>query len=671
MARRSRQDRSRALQAGLLIALIPGLAGILLLHWPPAESLETYGLDFLFQWRGVQAPPDGVCVVVLDDESYEALDVDPALPWPRRLHAELIRTLTREGARTIAFDILFDKPRDAAEDEAFRQALSASGKAVLGETVELTEDPRFRRAQLVEPYSPFASAAAAVGDVGLPTDRDGVIRRAWLVHEDRPSLALAAYEVATSDRRFHEAADRLIDYYGPARSVRTVSFYQALEPERHLPAGFFKGKIVFVGIARSSAAGPAAKDAFLTPFRGASGESTFGVEIHATLAANLLEGKRIGLLPGAAEAALLLLLPLLAIAAFMALRPLLGGAAFLLLLVLPPVAGLLAFTRGHVWIPIVIPTLVQLPAAYVLSLVWYYLTTARERERIRRAFSFYLSPDMIQQIAANPGTLNLGGEEIVATALFTDIKGFTPIAEKLTAPETAALLNDYFSGVTGHIFEEGGTLIKYIGDAVFAIWNAPLRREDHAAAACRAALALARSQDDGGPDEAPAAGKLITRIGVHTGPMLVGNLGSAQRFDYTAIGDAVNLASRLEGLNKALGTRALVSGETLDLAGGGFLVRRLGRAQVVGRSEAVEVCELLAEAGEAARIPADALDRFHWALAAFVARRFEEAAEGFQSVRELCGGADGPSEFYLRAIQRLAAEPPPPGWDGVMVIESK
>src|SRR5207249_3191833 len=137
--------------------------------------------------------------------------------------------------------------------------------------------------------------------------------------------------------------------------------------------------------------------------------------------------------------------------------------------------GHLAFTRG-VWIPVIIPAAVQLPAAYVISLVWYYVTTARERERIKRAFSFYLSPEMIRQIAANPGSLNLGGEEIVATAMFTDIKGFTPIAEGLTAPQTASLLNAYFSDVTRHIFEEGGTLIKYIGDAVFAIWGAPLHR---------------------------------------------------------------------------------------------------------------------------------------------------------------------------------------------------
>jgi adenylate cyclase len=536
--------------------------------------------------------------------------------------------------------------------------------------VDQVEDPRFRQARLVEPFAPFARAAAAVADVNLPTDQDGVIRKAWLVHQDRKSLALAAFEVGTGKKASRDAAARLIDYYGPARSIPTVSYYQALDPAQYLPPDFFRGKIVFVGLSQATAAGPAAKDAFLTPYSGAAGHLTFGVEIHATLAANLLEGRRIGILPGIPEACLLLLLPLLASLIFITLRPVMGGLAFLLLELLPFVSGHLAFTRGHVWIPVVIPAAIQLPAAYMISLIWYYLTTVRERERIKRAFSFYLSPEMIRQITANPGALNLGGEEVVATAMFTDIKGFTPIAEGLTAPQTAHLLNEYFSDVTRHIFEEGGTLIKYIGDAVFAIWGAPLRMENHAAAACRAALALARSQESPSPAREPGK-SLVTRIGVHTGPMLVGNLGSAQRFDYTAIGDAVNLASRLEGLNKTLGTRALVSGETLSRAGAGLVVRPLGRARVVGRSEPVEIHELLGVEGEALPVGKEALERFEHARRHFLARRFREAAEEFREVLEMRGGGDGPSEFYLGLIRRFEEEPPGEDWGGVITFESK
>lgn len=664
------KPRRAVLKAALLMALLPGVAGIVCSHWPPTEDLERGGLDLLFLIRGAAAPPPGVCVVALDEDSYRELGVDPTGPWPRSLHARLIRTLKAEGARAIAFDVIFSEPRDPVEDEAMRSALADTGIVVLGSTVTQVDDPRFRQATIEEPFEAFAGAAAAVGSVNFFTDRDGVIRTAWLQQQERKALALAAYEIATGRPAPAEPHERIIDYYGPARTIRTVSVYQALDAAHDLPAGFFRDKIVFVGLSQATAPGMAAKDAFLTPFRSASGGPTFGVEIHATLAANLLEGRRIELLDPWIEGTLLLLLPLVASLVFMALRPVWGALALLALELLPWGAGSLALTHGKTWIPVMIPAVIQLPLAYVSSLVWYYLTSVRERERIRRAFSFYLSPDMIQRIAADPDSLNLGGEELVATAVFTDIKGFTPIAEGLSAPETAALLNRYFSGVTAHIFESGGTLIKYIGDAVFAIWGAPLRSEDHAIQACRAALAMARHQESVRAD-GDATATLITRIGVHTGPMLVGNLGSSQRFDYTAIGDAVNLASRLEGLNKPFGTRALVSGDTLARTGGRFTVRPLGRARVVGRSEPVEIFEILGMKGEPTRPDETTLARFESARAHFTARRFAEAAAEFRAILSAGEGDDGPSAFFLALCSRFEEDPPAATWDGVVNFESK
>ena len=233
------------------------------------------------------------------------------------------------------------------------------------------------------------------------------------------------------------------------------------------------------------------------------------------------------------------------------------------------------------------------------------------------------------------------------------------------------MLNEYFSAITRGIFETGGTLIKYIGDAVFAIWGAPVRMDDHATQACRAAVAMAHLQRELG--DRPAA-RLVTRIGVHTGPMLVGNLGSSQRFDYTAIGDTVNLAARLESLNKSLGTLALASGEALAQTDGKLIVRPLGRVRVVGRAEPVALYELLGLKGEAVTKPdAAAIERFERALADFTARRFRAAAEGFRQVRESCGGKDGPSELYLKTIAQFEIEGPPlpEHWDGVINFATK
>ena len=415
--------------------------------------------------------------------------------------------------------------------------------------------------------------------------------------------------------------------------------------------------------------GNAAKDAFLTPFRGALGSMTFGVEVHATLAANLIEHRQIRLLDRPVEIAFLLLLPIAASMTFMALRPFAAGLAFLAFLAATWALAYAAFTVSNLWIPVVIPSAIQLPISYGLSLLWYYMTTARDREKIKRAFSLYLSPEMTRRIAEDPDAVNLGGQEIFGTAVFTDIKGFTSIAEGMSAPDTAAMLNAYFSDATRHVFDAGGTLIKYIGDAVFAIWGAPLRRDDHATQACIAALALARAQADASPDAGPVA-RLVTRIGVHTGPMLVGNLGSAQRFDYTAIGDAVNLASRIEGLNKAFGTLALASGEAIAATDGRFITRPLGRVRVVGRREPVELHELIATKDEVERSDAAFLEAFASARKAFEAGRFGEAAEAFRATTNLAGGKDGPSALFADMCERLAAHPPA-SWDGVIVFETK
>lgn len=296
---------------------------------------------------------------------------------------------------------------------------------------------------------------------------------------------------------------------------------------------------------------------------------------------------------------------------------------------------------------------------------------AEEKRRIRRAFSFYLSQEMIEKIVADPASLKLGGEEIIGTALFTDVQGFTTIAESLGAPETATLLNNYFTQVNCHIFAERGTLLKFIGDSVFAIWGAPVRIENHATPACAAALAVAKAQDPGSGGEPSVLTKLVTRIGVNTGFMLVGNLGSEERFDYTAVGDAVNIAARLEGLNKFFGTKVIASGATVDLTKGKFVVRRLGRVRLAGKNKPVEIFEILGQQGEATVPDAPALARFEQALGDFSARRFGEAADGFRQVLAMCGGKDGPSDFYLGRIERFRLEPPPEDWDGTVTLESK
>ena len=258
---------------------------------------------------------------------------------------------------------------------------------------------------------------------------------------------------------------------------------------------------------------------------------------------------------------------------------------------------------------------------------------------------------------------NVGVEEIEATVMFTDLKRFSSIAEILTATDTAALLNSYFLESTPLFVKTQVTLLKYIGDSVLAIWGEAGLSEDHAVLACRTAVSLVRMQET--LHESPG-GWLHTRIGVHTGPMIMGNLGSDRGVDYTAIGDTVNLASRLEGLNKIFGTLAIASGETISQARGQFIIRPLGCVRVVGRSESVEIYELLCEKGEKARLSDEALTGFSAALESYAAGRLKEATNGFRETRELCGGEDGPSTFYLQSLASQRRATLRKDWDGVI-----
>ena len=661
----------KRVRAGLLLALIPAGLGILFVNWPLIWSVEqSYGRDLLFQLRGPVPPPRDVCVVSIDDHSFIERELDPFVPWPRGLYGELVETLRDEGARVTAFDVLFDTQGDEEQDLRFEIGLFDAGNVVLASSTERTEDPRFLEWRLLEPIERFSQSAAAVAGVELTLDHDGVIREAFLNPRDAPGLALAAYQVATGDlSHADEHASRVIDFYGPPRTIETVSLYQALEPEKFLPQGFFRDRLVFVGAGQGVASTfSKVKDSFPTPFSGGAVGHPYGVEIHATIAANLIENRRIEPLNPMAEAAFLIGLAAIATLLFVFMRPIAGIGAMVLLQAGVWLVGYQVFARSGLWMPLVIPTLAQLPVAYATSAVWYYLTTVREREKIRRAFSFYLSPEMIKKISENSESLSLGGEEIVGTAVFTDIQGFTSIAEKMTAAETASMLNTYFSEMTGKLFDTGGTLIKYIGDAVFAIWGAPVKMEDHAALACRAAISMARELEVA---VANSTRPLITRVGVHTGPMLVGNLGSSQRFDYTAIGDTINLAARLESLNKSMGTRALVSGETLERAGDGLVVRYLGRVRVVGRDEPLALHELLGLHDERTRPDRAAIARFEAAVEAYTERRLDDAESGFREVSALCGGEDGPSALYLERIEQARISADEVDWDGVVNFTKK
>jgi len=301
------------------------------------------------------------------------------------------------------------------------------------------------------------------------------------------------------------------------------------------------------------------------------------------------------------------------------------------------------------------------------------LNTEKEKGFLRNAFSRYLSNDVIQQIIANPDQLRLGGQQKVMTAMFTDIKGFSTISEKMTPEELVFLLNQYLTGMSDIILDLQGTIDKYEGDAIIAFFGAPIDLEDHARRAALAAVRMKRLEDQLNLrflDEKIAPAPLLTRIGINTGPMVVGNMGTTRKMDYTMIGDSVNLAARLEGVNKLYGTWILISEDTKNLVGDAIVTRKLDRVRVVGKSVPIRLFQALEEKGHLPSEMQPLLDTYEAALEHFEERRWTLARKGFEECLAL-NPEDGPSLRYHKLAVEYEKNPPPEAWDGVFKMETK
>jgi len=390
-----------------------------------------------------------------------------------------------------------------------------------------------------------------------------------------------------------------------------------------------------------------------------------GVEIHATAIDNLLRGDPLRRAGAWADALVVLLLAgLVGLLYWPRLGLRLGwqlGLSLLLLLAALG-AGQALFVRAQVWLGAAAPVL-AFALASACGLALAYLGEGLKRRQVRRTFAHYLSDQVIERLLAHPENLRPGGERRVLSVLFSDIRGFTTMAEGLEPEVLTELLNGYLTPMTDLVLRNEGLLDKYIGDAIMAVFGAPVPLPQHAAVACRTALEMSAALETLRPAwrarglEGPEIG-----VGINTGPMSVGNMGSARRFDYTVVGDHVNLASRLEGLNKVFGTRILVSEFTRLAAGDGFTFREVERVAVKGRKEAVRVFELV-KLGPPDPVADAWLAEFERGLLAYRARRWDEALAAFEGLQRARG--DRPSVLLAERCRTFRDAPPPADWDGI------
>jgi adenylate cyclase len=430
-----------------------------------------------------------------------------------------------------------------------------------------------------------------------------------------------------------------------------------------------KGKIVIVG-----ATAQGTFDQRVTPLN----KITPGVETHANALENILSGRflRRGLMVDLVEVAFALGLALLFAQVFARVKvtralPVLGASTAAVW-----AASSVAFWAGYA-VFAALP-LVELGSMFVLVTVFRYATEEKTKRQLRKAFQLYLNPEVMEEMLEQPQNLQLGGKEMELTVLFSDIRGFTTISEKLSPKALVHLLNEYLSPMTDIVFRRRGTLDKYIGDAVMAFFGAPVQTELHAANGCDTALemieALHRMREKWRIDD-PSLPAVDIGIGINSGPMVVGNMGSSQRFNYTVMGDNVNLASRLEGLNREYGTHILVTEQALIAARKGlkdeaaYTARELDSVRVKGKAEPVRLFELRRR-GLPLTEELPLLHGYAQGLALYRAQKFAEARLQFESLLERFAG-DGPSALMLTRCDRMLETPPQQSWDGVFRMEHK
>ncbi len=681
------------------------------------------------------AIPDSsdIIIVEVSDESFKSLPA--RWPWPRSYYAHLVRNLKAAGAKVVAIDIILTgaDAYSPANDDSLRAAIRETGIVVLAGKMDAEREEYQIISQQENFDNTFFPIDSALGLVNIRNDADGVIRRYSPFWEQArrhdtdmiDTVRVPTFSFAVLNKYFnldydatpandpasftyydfvipkYDPSSMLINFYGPSGTFRRVKFADVLDDATittteeaetkeqintfndreygYLYDGTFKDKIVLVGSTMP-------EDHDLFPVSIAQGTQhgdnlMYGVEIHANVIQSVLRDEFLQSQPKLWEFLTIILFAFTTFFMTSRLRSGKGRRHFYLelfgvlfvvaeIVVIGSVA-LFAFVN-HSYVMAAISPISAVIVGYVASTAYHYVTERKQRLLIKGMFSTYVNPTVVDQLIANPDKLKLGGERRQLTVLFSDIEGFTALSEGMPPEALVGLLNEYLSEMTEIIFKHSGTLDKYEGDAVMAFWGAPIGQDDHALRACLCALEMqetlerirARWKSEGKP-------LLTARIGINTGEMIVGNMGGKEKFDYTVIGDGVNIASRLEGANRFYRTAIMAGEGTYELVKENIIGRELDFITVHGRTKPVRTFELIGTASDAVRHEwKEFLILYHEGLRLYHSRFWKEADQAFTEALKL-RPADYPTQLHIERTLHFKQFPPPDDWTGVVELTTK
>jgi len=695
---------SKKLLRGLAVGAAVFLASVLLHSFNVLRPLEWKSWDLRLRLLSdpSRASRD-IVLILIDQESLDVYEKSQGMPWPwpRQMYAVFADYLKAGGAKALFLDLILSETSryGVEDDEILSRAMTASGNVFVPFSSIISAETKNKDAEALRqlkrfslpardypkkaiqplesvslPIEDLLRSAAGAGNVRFFQDEDSIFRRIPLLFSYEslllPSLPLALAEFVMGrspvDGVPLDGSGRMIiRYHGPAGTYKTYSAAAIINSWAQMDEGKtpqidpkeFVGKVVLLGTNA-----PGLLDLKPTPFS----PVCTGTEIHAAALDNLLHKDFIRVPTLAVLFLYVLALALLTgVGISFSMKIWKIALFFALLLALPAAASALAF-RGGTWLDFAVPEAAVL-ASFIGAALLNYSHEGRQRRFIKSVFRHYLSPDVIERILQNPSMLDLGGERREISAFFSDVAGFTSISEKLSPEELVELLNAYLSEMTDIILSLGGTLDKYEGDAMIAFWNAPLDQPDHALKACRAALRCQKRLAELRPEFKRRFGsEVFARIGVHSGPAVVGNMGSEKRFDYTAMGDTMNLASRLEGACKQYKVATLISEQTRDTVKAAIVTREIDMIRVVGKKKPVRVFDLVGEREETAAGEIEKTALFEGGLEAYRNRDWDGAIDVFRRL-----GEDVPAGIYVRRCMAFKKSPPPPDWDGVFELGEK